>query len=225
MGGSPSLSLIPIPAAQVVHPLRQQGGPGCAWAWMGCCLLIDSGTFSLSARGLSKTANPAACAVKGRSALLHELFGPSCKGWEWRAGDGGISKGEQHQVQLPARAQACSLSASFTRSAPRSVGSPAASSSVCPPAQEKVTASFFYSHHRGFRTLVSTRPSVDPCTKQVSAALGETRKGGTESITGSSPIAQTSSRLMPLPHRHLQPRTSVPRIIKCPPMHGNSACW
>ena len=74
MGGSPSLSLIPIPAAQVVRPLRQQGGPGCAWAWMGCCLLIDSGTFSLSARGLSRTANPAACAVKGRSALLHELF-------------------------------------------------------------------------------------------------------------------------------------------------------
>ena len=48
---------------------------------------------------------------------------------------------------------------------------------------------FSTSNHRGFRTLVSTRRSVDPCTKQVSAALRETRKGGTASITGSSPIA------------------------------------
>ena len=152
MGGSPSLSLIPIPAAQVVHPLRQQGGPECAWAWMGCCLFIDSGTFSFCRPRSLENREPSNSSAPGP-------WRDICLGLEWRAGDGGRSKGEQHQVQLPARAQACSLCASFTRSVPRSVGSPAASSSFCPPAHEKVTASFFYSHHRGFRTLVSTRPS------------------------------------------------------------------
>ena len=39
------------------------------------------------------------------------------------------------------------------------------------------------------------------------------------------PIAETSSSPMPLPHRHFQPSTSVPRSINCPTMPGNSACW